>query len=676
MAAVLVTQRNLIPTDLYYASLQASFYDRPGLHDWDANDNLLYGQHTSEGASLDGVNFFANVSVGRAPARTATSARAFVDKVLAYERYGHPDGSAWTGFGPTVTFAESNWTWWLVEAAVEACSGPPTRRGQACVSAGTALAWLDRGVPREPSHELVVETSSTRRKPRYDPDARPGSSVEAWHYCTDAACSGVSESWLAGRRVPLPTAWVRLVGISSPVSRLLVQPPGGDAALVEKEAIRRLLGLLAPGLTTQSRLYQDIANTPPAPATSTARLTEAGMALEISAGRNIVTLSGHGEPSGCCGVSAGGTYTNGLRGGMVFADSCLTNAFDENVAVSEKLVTSTAGGFAAYVGNTRYGWIGVGDDIERLFWWRLMSTRHIGALMHARFDIGRGSRGVWSVFTQNLVGDPEMSLWLGEPSALAVDHPATVYRSSRFDARVTRPDGSPVEGARVVLAKDDTQLATALTDADGRARVQASDRAGDVLRITVMNPGDVPYQGDIAVIAPPGVAVSLLTGGNLVSTPVRIDDPALDRVLAPIAGAVARVTSWDPASGRPLLWVPGGMNNTLSSLDPGRAYDIEMRAPGVVALDGTPVRDPIGLRFGLNMVGFSSLARMPVSDALKSISGAFAAVYTWDASAGRFLWYYPAWPRLSTIRYLEPGRGYVIMATKPAIWTLPAAPPK
>jgi len=105
----LLYEWNLIPTDLYYASLVGPGYDQPGRHDWDLLDNGVYGQHSWTG-ELDGVNYTPTVSVGRAPVRTGAQAATFVDKVIAYEKFERPDGTLldpdWTR---RVVLVSENW---------------------------------------------------------------------------------------------------------------------------------------------------------------------------------------------------------------------------------------------------------------------------------------------------------------------------------------------------------------------------------------------------------------------------------------------------------------------------------------------------------------------------------------------------------------------------------------
>jgi hypothetical protein len=91
------------------------------------------------------------------------------------------------------------------------------------------------------------------------------------------------------------------------------------------------------------------------------------------------------------------------------ADSCLTNQFDAEDAVSEVLLYNPNGGAVAYIGNTRFSWIGLGDDFQRAFFHQMVSTRHLGLLNDSRCNLLQtaGAYSKWVIFTLNLMGNPE-----------------------------------------------------------------------------------------------------------------------------------------------------------------------------------------------------------------------------------------------------------------------------
>jgi hypothetical protein len=65
---------------------------------------------------------------------------------------------------------------------------------------------------------------------------------------------------------------------------------------------------------------------------------------------------------------------------------------------------------------------------------------------------------------------------------------------------------------------------------------------------------------------------------------------------------------------------PNGLENTLSTLEPGRGYWVEMACPGEMTVIGNRTTNPITLIPGLNLIGYQSLKPLPISAALSSIA--------------------------------------------------------
>jgi Peptidase family C25/PQQ-like domain len=76
---------NMIPSDFYYSSVDSPHYSLPGRHDWDNDNNGIYGWY--DDGNPDGVDFAADISIGRAPVNSTRSASEFIDKVFTYEFY-------------------------------------------------------------------------------------------------------------------------------------------------------------------------------------------------------------------------------------------------------------------------------------------------------------------------------------------------------------------------------------------------------------------------------------------------------------------------------------------------------------------------------------------------------------------------------------------------------------
>ena len=125
-------------------------------------------------------------------------------------------------------------------------------------------------------------------------------------------------------------------------------------------------------------------------------------------------------------MATAGGLSNGYHSFIAYADSCLTNQFDAEDAVSEHLLYNPNGGAVAYVGNTRFSWIGVGDNFQRRFFDRMQTTRHLGLLNDTRCAMVNESTGFyrlynkWQIFSMNLMGDPEMPVWSSPPRTMTV----------------------------------------------------------------------------------------------------------------------------------------------------------------------------------------------------------------------------------------------------------------
>lgn len=687
LSPIAALKSNLIPTDFYYASLRSRLYGIAGLHDWDANGNGLYGQHHGADA-YDGVNFFANVAVGRAPVKSPRDAQVFVDKVMAYER--HPADLFPPSFGSRALFAAGNWD----------DSAPAVTALGDCADLGEGeYCSANRFVPFSTTRmrfssaravtsrwRLVVQfAGGVSQVIPYDPTTRGAAPRRnGYYYCTDQSCATTAEMTIHGSAgtvtMPLPTQWVQvefndvpLPGIGGGIGTFFFEGVGPDDAVSQKEHVRWELSLLASGLSAHTRLYQDVRDAPAEPGVPTRALSAREITSYMATGVNVASFSGHGLPGGCCGFDSSLVpgYDNGVRGGVAFVDSCLTNAFDEPRAVSELLLLSPDGGFAGYVGSTRVGWIGYGANFEQLFWSRLPFTRRVGELLNARVVYAHNDADLWSIFALNLLGDPEMELWSGTPATLRVEHPSRVRAGSLFAVGVRTADDAPLVGARVTITYADGAFVSGLTDADGQYRFRARGADGDRLGVTVTHPDHRPYLGDIIIETGTRFERPLFAGLNLISTPIAPTDPAIDRVFSAIQDAVQLVRTWDRATQRLLTWEPGHANNTLTRFEPGRGYEVWMRTASPFVIVGDPVVLSVRLWPGANYVGYSGLSPLTPSVAFASIRGAYNAAYTWNAQTGGLQWFIPGLPRLSTLARIEPGMGYVILATKPALWTLP-----
>ncbi len=431
---------NTLPTDFYYASLaswviayesidlgwfhfQIPYVYEPD-HDWDAVGNAIYGQHRPDGTDLDGVHLQTDLSVGRAPVDSAAQATTFVDKVLAYEAAG---GGVWTTQDrewPTrMVIASSDWggrSWFSSTASTVPSDG------QYHHDAATAHSLLKmKDFPSSFAFELIAHVTDTDRRvmPYKNTD---NAAVRGWYFARSATDLRVNElvfslPWMTFR-IPLTSEWIVVHGSLAERTPAAYEfdPTGEDGSMADQETLRKQILSELPAISSFQRLYEDEVDLTLAErfAAPVEYLTATRLEAALDTQPHFMSLSGHGNSNGCCGgsVALAGALTNGDRGFIGYADSCLTNQFDTEDAFSEALVTNPSGGAVGYVGNTRFSWIGVGDNFQRAFFHRLTTTRHLGLLNDSRVSVF-GTTGYWqgyerwAIFTLNLLGDPELQVY-------------------------------------------------------------------------------------------------------------------------------------------------------------------------------------------------------------------------------------------------------------------------
>ncbi len=523
---------NRIPTDFYYSSLHSYAigyreiefwffkiripYVYQPAHDWDALDNGLYGQYVN-GQDVDGVVWRTDVSVGRAPVASAQQARAFVNKVLAYESFRTPDGGFLNGNWPRrLVVAADNWGG---PVTVFPTSANPPGDNQYRNAGSHALIKLAT-VPDRLERQLIADISdSDRRELVFKPSGGAG---PGWYYARSGTDLSVSEFhfkvlWF-NIRFPIPTQWIVVHGAAAEITPrwFLLDHPAQDGSMADQEALREQLRVEIPGWDQVSRYYKDETDLTPAQvaAAPLQHLTSARIAAALNAAPHVVSLSGHGSSGGCCGAGTGiaMTATNGAHPFIVYADSCLTGQFDSEDAFAEELLKNPSGGAVAYVGSSRFSWISAGDDHQRAFFRRLTSTRHIGLANDVRvaaLDMSYWhAYARWCIFSLNLLGDPEMRIWRGYHRPWGVE---VIWKGDRrvpLVVKVKQPrrpkPGEPVEDFEDVFVhlRQGEFERVARVDARGEAAFDLQQAGEGRITLTVSGADAVPHVEELEVLGP------------------------------------------------------------------------------------------------------------------------------------------------------------------------------
>ncbi|WP_457577648.1 C25 family cysteine peptidase [Desulfomarina sp.] len=420
------TSTNMIPTDMYFSSLYSNLYNRPGLHDWDLLNNGLYGQHSHDNISLDGVDFSVDVGVGRAPVESVVEAKTFVDKVITYDNWGDSHRISQYNRFKKMLFVAEHWARYFHTLTPQPGNSMPPDNGHFSTDQAGGYALLHAGqfAKKNAAAKIICHFSDVSRKVLHF-SLEADRNNPGWYYAQSAhslspSCIEIDLVFFKFR-LPVPTEWVVVYGPDADISPLRydVDKEGADSSVTQQEELRAWVRSNLGRINQVQRLYSDVTDTPGGTLSGAGLKTLTSENLEdgLNEGPHFVSLTGHGSSGGVAHLNAGlmNNLTNGDNTFIAVADSCLTNRFDVDDAIGEKLVTYPRGGAVAYVGNSRYSWIGVGDDFRLAFFKAMKYTRNLATLNDSRCYLAGDSNGrlykIWTIFEQTLTGDPEMNVY-------------------------------------------------------------------------------------------------------------------------------------------------------------------------------------------------------------------------------------------------------------------------
>ena len=495
---------NTISTDLYYSSLKADQkYNLPGKHDWDLNDNKIYGQSKidytqTDNSDFDGVEFRADVSVGRAPVSKVIEAKTFVDKVIAYEQFRNPDGSMLPLAWPSKMLIASSGQGFYG-------SGFQFQRGvNYQYDSGNKRSVLDLGSNTVTSDYLkLIIITANEDILFFEYDTNAATTGRGWYYCLDNGNFSPSEQIINGVSQALPTKWIvvysQKVEELTPKFYLLYSQTEKSNSVIDQENLRAQIQNEIPQIANFYRIYQDLGTLTPSQIASTPieYLLSGNITKRLNEGYHFLSLCGEGDPTGCCGLYTarpGNTQNlvNGYQTFITFANACLTNQFDspDQLPLSKALLNNQNGGAVAYVGFSRFGYSkpeGGGESAESqsLFFHALTpKTNNLGLLNDSRLSIAQeGAYQKWIVFAQNLMGDPEMPVWIGTPVNMNMSGVPSELNTGDQELNLIVTDDCwlPIGDVVITATLDNALLEKCITDANGNA----------VLRLSLANPGNL-----------------------------------------------------------------------------------------------------------------------------------------------------------------------------------------
>jgi hypothetical protein len=157
--------------------------------------------------------------------------------------------------------------------------------------------------------------------------------------------------------------------------------------------------------------------------------------------------------------------------------------------------------------------------------------------------------------------------------------------------------------------------------------------------------------------------VTLIKGWNLMSLPIIPNASAIGTLLTGIIDDVTSVWYYDPTIADPnqrwRSYVPGGPTPTLTKIEDGKAYWIDMKNPRTLTVEGVAIVLPgqlppaYSVREGWNMVGFKSMVNMTAGDYLDGTD--VVRIYKFVAGL---------WEVVPASNNMTPGLGYWVAFSK------------
>ncbi len=291
------------------------------------------------------------------------------------------------------------------------------------------------------------------------------------------------------------------------LGEILWNNPYTDAAVGKN----KIDSLYVPPWINITKLYESLGNE-----------DEEAVILAINEGQNIINHDGHawynvmGVGDGYLNNSDMDALENGDNLSILYSIGCWSNAFHYD-AISEHFINNPNGGGVAFIGNSSYGWgspghpgFGYSDRFDANFYRNIFNNKYINigfslAMDKADFIPRSREENVyrWHQYQLNLLGDPEMPIWLDEPSEMIIISPDTVQDNVPFRIRVTDLLNVALESVRICITKMDGSsigviiLERSYTDDLGDALLSIDHQYSCSLLVTATCNGYIPCQKTI-----------------------------------------------------------------------------------------------------------------------------------------------------------------------------------
>jgi hypothetical protein len=228
---------------------------------------------------------------------------------------------------------------------------------------------------------------------------------------------------------------------------------------------------------------------------------------ELNKGYNMVYHIDHGGNYQLSTASAGGggwlyradadRLANINRPSVFITPACSPNAFDYD-CFSRHLLNNPGGGAAAFIGNSRIGWV-YQSYMCQMFFNGLYQFHQ--RMLGSSFTYMQGFRDPYSLFSMNLMGDPSMMLWSDEPKTLTVDLPDQfTLGDSMLKVEISGPASG--EQVQVAVFKQNEVFQVVSAAIPSSVTLPVSPLTEGRLLVTVTGANFKPRQTACQVVAP------------------------------------------------------------------------------------------------------------------------------------------------------------------------------
>lgn len=170
--------------------------------------------------------------------------------------------------------------------------------------------------------------------------------------------------------------------------------------------------------------------------------------------------------------------------------------------------------------------------------------------------------------------------------------------------------------------------------------------------------------------------VFLKPGWNFISIQLNPENNEIETALSSFWESIVSVWAYDTLSdtwsrydkNNPFPWL-----NDLNEISHANGYWIFTENEGSLKIDGQlVVGESISLNQGWNLVGFTEISTIDLSEAIMSIDDSINSIWTYNTESDSWQRYdkYNPFPWLNDLEVIEPGKAYWIDANSETVWTL------